>query len=106
MTLSWWDETVPCLHKTYLFFPSTGEDVTPATTICKGCHVRQECLEHALAANERFGVWGGMSAKQRRLEKRRRRQEALLISTGIDLPLLEDEWEDDQDDFDESFECA
>src|SRR5262249_37834999 len=34
--------------------------------ICAGCVVREPCLEHALHACEKFGVWGGTSEKQRR----------------------------------------
>ena len=37
-----------------------------AKAVCASCTVRQECLDHALATNERFGVWGGTTEKQRR----------------------------------------
>jgi WhiB family redox-sensing transcriptional regulator len=35
------------------------------------CDVRQECLEYALAHDERFGIWGGLSERERRRLKRR-----------------------------------
>lgn len=36
-----------------------------AKSICAGCPVRSDCLEHALAGQEKFGVWGGMTAADR-----------------------------------------
>ena len=36
-----------------------------AKKICKGCPVIEQCLDHALAVPEFFGVWGGMTADQR-----------------------------------------
>ena len=38
--------------------------------ICQGCEVRDECLEYALAHDERFGIWGGLSERERRRLKR------------------------------------
>lgn len=56
-----------------LFFPDRGEDADPAKKICADCPVRQECLEAALARGERFGIWGGMSERERRKIRRTRR---------------------------------
>ena len=41
-----------------------------AAQFCKGCPVKQACLEYAVATNQ-FGVWGGTSEKQRRRLRRR-----------------------------------
>ncbi len=49
-----------------LFFPERGETSTPAKQVCADCTVRVDCLEHALAACERHGVWGGQSERERR----------------------------------------
>lgn len=49
-----------------VFFPEKGGSTRDAKRICTGCHVRSECLDYALARDERFGVWGGLSARERR----------------------------------------
>ncbi len=49
-----------------LFFPEKGGSTRPAKAVCAGCPVRAQCLEHALAHDERYGVWGGTSERERR----------------------------------------
>jgi len=53
------------------FFPEKGGSTREAKRICTGCEVRAECLEYALAHDERFGIWGGLSERERRKLKRR-----------------------------------
>jgi WhiB family redox-sensing transcriptional regulator len=53
------------------FFPTTKEQEDRALAICATCPVRIECLEYALEARERFGIWGGLTDKQRRRLLRR-----------------------------------
>jgi WhiB family redox-sensing transcriptional regulator len=48
-----------------LFFPQTKEEAERAIAICRTCPVRSECREYSLEAAERFGVWGGLTEKQR-----------------------------------------
>jgi WhiB family transcriptional regulator, redox-sensing transcriptional regulator len=48
------------------FFPDVGESTRPAKFVCRRCKVQTECLEYALENEEAFGVWGGMSARERR----------------------------------------
>lgn len=57
-----------------LFFPERGASQKEAKEVCQGCVVREYCLEYALANGERFGIWGGLSERERR---RIRRQRAL-----------------------------
>jgi WhiB family redox-sensing transcriptional regulator len=54
-----------------LFYPDRGGDIRTAKRICQGCPVRQPCLDYALERGERFGVWGGLSERERRRLKRR-----------------------------------
>ena len=39
--------------------------------MCLTCDVRDECLEYALQHDERFGIWGGLSERERRKLKKR-----------------------------------
>ncbi len=48
-----------------LFFPATEEAAGTAKAICETCPVRLACLAFALERNERFGVWGGLTEKER-----------------------------------------
>ncbi|MGI9611159.1 MAG: WhiB family transcriptional regulator [Acidimicrobiia bacterium] len=54
-----------------IFFPTNKEQTRAALAICATCPVEQDCLEYALDARERFGVWGGTTEKQRRKLLRR-----------------------------------
>jgi WhiB family redox-sensing transcriptional regulator len=58
-----------------LFFPAGEEEslAESAKRICAVCPVREECLQYALATNQSEGVWGGMSAGDRRRLRRRLR---------------------------------
>ncbi|MBT0568597.1 WhiB family transcriptional regulator [Williamsia sp. CHRR-6] len=49
-----------------LWFPEVGERDTAAKRICADCPVTGECLDWALATDERFGIWGGLSPVERR----------------------------------------
>lgn len=57
-----------------LFFPERGASTREAKSVCAGCEVKPECLEYALSNGEKFGIWGGLSERERR---RLRRQRAL-----------------------------
>lgn len=52
------------------FYPEKGGSTAAAKAICEGCEVRDACLEYSLAHDERFGIWGGLSERERRRLKR------------------------------------
>lgn len=52
------------------FFPEKGGSTREAKRICAICPVVQDCLSHALANDERFGIWGGRSERERRRLRR------------------------------------
>lgn len=58
-----------------LFFPGRGANTREAKAVCRACVVREDCLEYALVNGEKFGIWGGLSERERR---RLRRQRALV----------------------------
>ena len=55
------------------FFPEKGGSTRDAKRVCAGCPVRLECLEYALGNDERFGIWGGLSERERRRVRLQRR---------------------------------
>ena len=57
-----------------LFFPERGASTKEAKQVCQGCVVREDCLEYALANGEKFGIWGGLSERERRRLRRQRAQ--------------------------------
>ncbi len=67
-----WQERALCSQTDpEAFFPEKGGSTREAKRICTGCEVRSECLEYALEHDERFGIWGGLSERERRRLKRR-----------------------------------
>lgn len=57
-----WMRDAACLeHPPEWWFPPTGGSAKVAKEICTRCLVRAECLEYAVANNERQGVWGGFN---------------------------------------------
>ncbi|WP_236242640.1 WhiB family transcriptional regulator [Streptomyces sp. CC228A] len=70
-----WQKTALCAQTgPELFFPEPGSSTREAKFLCGRCDARGACLEYALAHDERFGVWGGLS-EQERLALRRGRRE-------------------------------
>lgn len=66
-----WQENALCAQTDpEAFFPEKGGSTREAKRICAGCEVRAECLEYALANDERFGIWGGLSERERRRLRR------------------------------------
>jgi WhiB family redox-sensing transcriptional regulator len=67
-----WQERALCAQTDpEAFFPEKGGSTREAKRVCTSCDVRGECLEYALVKDERFGIWGGLSERERRKLKRR-----------------------------------
>ncbi len=74
-----WQEGANCTGANAdLFFPERGASTRAAKAICRECAVRAECLEFAITTGEKFGIWGGMSERERR-RVRRERQVAATV---------------------------
>ncbi|MFE0421592.1 WhiB family transcriptional regulator [Streptomyces sp. NPDC058953] len=68
-----WQETALCAQTgPEFFFPAPGSSTREAKRLCRSCEGRVACLEYALENDEKFGVWGGLSEKERHLLKNRR----------------------------------
>lgn len=68
-----WQELALCAQTDPdAFFPEHGGSVREAKQICQSCEVKEPCLEAALTNDERFGVWGGLSERERHTLSRAR----------------------------------
>ena len=70
-TMGWQERALCAQTDPEAFFPEKGGSTREAKKVCTGCDVRAECLEYALEHDERFGIWGGLSERERRKLKRR-----------------------------------
>lgn len=71
----------PCTENPWSFFPEDYQSENPeryridndtyrvavkvAKKLCAQCPIRQECLEYAVEAKEEWGIWGGLTARER-----------------------------------------
>lgn len=63
--LDWQEQALCAQTGADFFFPEPGSSVREAKRICAMCEMRPACLDYALSNDERFGVWGGLSEKER-----------------------------------------
>ena len=70
-TLAWQTDSLCAQTDPEAFFPEKGGSTRDAKKICTSCEVRVQCLEYALANDERFGIWGGLSERERRKLRKR-----------------------------------
>ena len=66
----WQDRALCAQTDPEAFFPEKGGSTREAKRVCRSCDVRSECLDYALENDERFGIWGGLSERERRRIKR------------------------------------
>ena len=74
-SVSWRDKAECKGADPELFFPERGASTRLPKEWCMKCEVRAECLEYALVNGERFGIWGGMSERERRSVRKYRRHD-------------------------------
>lgn len=74
-TETWKDDAICAQTDPELFFPEKGGSTRDAKSVCLGCEVRAQCLQTALRDDERFGIWGGYSERERRRINRDRSQD-------------------------------
>ena len=79
-----WREQAACRHvPVEIFFPAVEHEAEEAKAVCNSCLVQAPCLEFSFEANERFGVWGGLTSQERRTLAARRRKAKVA---GTPLP--------------------
>lgn len=68
--LSWQESALCAQTGPEFFFPAPGSSTREAKRLCGACEGREACLAYALEHDERFGVWGGLSEKERQRLRR------------------------------------
>lgn len=66
----WQDRALCAQTDPEAFFPEKGGSTREAKQVCRGCEVRAQCLQYALSTEQRAGIWGGLSDRERRRLKR------------------------------------
>lgn len=75
--MSGWRDEASCIGMNpNLFYPEQAGTIPPIVKICKDCPVRKDCLEEGIHRNE-WGWWGGVSAAERSVIRRRRGMAAI-----------------------------
>ena len=75
-----WQEDAACrTYDNVTFFGDEGESElekqareSRAKVVCRSCPVQEPCLEFAMETNQKYGIWGGLTDKERASLKRRR----------------------------------
>jgi WhiB family redox-sensing transcriptional regulator len=88
-----WHQHAACREVgTEVFFLESGAnavDIAAAKQICAGCPVRATCLADAIERGERFGIWGGLTERERRaLGHRARPQSRTRAVTDVSVARL------------------
>lgn len=89
-TLPIWPENLPCNDKMPMFYPEPNQGQpkpnyeNPAKLLCRVCPIRTWCGEYAISTKDAFGIWGGMTGKERRMERKRRRDAGLQEFTPFE----------------------
>ena len=68
--VSWQHKALCAQTDPEAFFPEKGGSTRDAKAVCANCEVREKCLQWAIENDERFGIWGGMSERERRRYKK------------------------------------
>ncbi len=70
-----WKSRAACSeYPNELFFPgadASSRVVEKAVAVCAVCQVAEECLQYAFETNQRAGIWGGTSEKERKSLRRK-----------------------------------
>lgn len=80
-----WQEDAACRGiEPEIFFPVSDEEAGPAKAICGACDVRRACLIFSFQNKERYGVWGGVTEKER-IDMARRGVAARMLEDALSI---------------------
>lgn len=81
--IRWQDKALCPQVDPEIFFPEKGGSTKDAKRVCMMCEVRAECLQAAFDKDERFGIFGGFSERERRRFIRSGRTAQEIVDTVI-----------------------
>lgn len=67
--MNWQDEGLCAQVGPEMFFLDVGQSSKSAKEMCRSCPVLEQCREYAIVHDERFGIWGAMSERERKKER-------------------------------------
>jgi len=79
---AWQDQALCAQTDPEAFFPEKGGSTREAKRVCRGCEVRAQCLEFALDNDQEFGIWGGLSERERRKVSRQADSAVPVLCAG------------------------
>ena len=81
--LSWMDLGLCAEVGGDFHFPEKGGSVRAPKRVCRACDVRAECLAYALDTDQKFGIWGGMTERERRRLKHEQAPSASTVPQPV-----------------------
>lgn len=95
MHMSTWRQQANCvgLSTDDFYSPDDSDMKKQAVKYCFGCPVQNQCLYTAIIIDERHGVWGGLTPRQRKSFYKKLK--AVAQSKDLDL----DDWDRSVDNF-------
>ncbi len=82
----WRDYAICAQTDPEIFFPEKGGSTREAKKVCNSCDVREACLDYALEHDEKFGIWGGLSERERRkLKKPKKRKNTTVKNPEVEV---------------------
>lgn len=77
-----WQDKALCMQTDpEVFFPEKGGSTKEAKRVCRECEVSVQCLASALRRGERYGIWGGLSERERR-KLQKKGDDPLVVARG------------------------
>lgn len=80
ISINWQDKAACSAIDVAVFYYDTWterlDELNQIRRVCAECPVRAQCLEYALDTDDKYGVWGGLTPRERRQVKRERRESA------------------------------
>lgn len=75
-------QTAMFFHPEYERGPAREHRESQAKAVCSRCPVLEQCRRHALQVHEPYGIWGGLSAEERKSLLRAERRHSTVTEAA------------------------